>query len=696
MTIAIRQLHQHLGGEVSGVDLSKPLSPSEVAAIEAGMDRYAVLVFHDQPLTDEQQVAFSRHFGEIELALGGNVTRPEERRLAVELADVSNLAEDNKILGKDDRRALFNLGNQLWHSDSSFRAIPAKYSLLSGRAVPTTGGNTEFADMRAAYDALDDETKAEIEDLICEHSLLYSRAILGFADFTDDEKKTFEPVRQPLVRTHPVTGRKSLFLASHAGTIVGWLMPEARSLLRELTEHATQPAFVHVHEWRQHDLVMWDNRQTMHRVRRFRQSEDVRDMRRTTIKGDDGDRRANQPRLSSIQTLPVSYVNYEFSSKVGIGSNTTSTSSYYSNPNITDLLFRQAAEINWDMNQKLKTGFELSFHNYDLLYNEYYSASFEKDPYAGSNINSIEAALFIQNESEFFNSMKTNIGGRLFYFKNANQLSFEPRISLSLQLYNDFYIKAAAAVANQYLHLITRNDISLPSDLWYPAAANIKLSKSTQFIFGLDKYFDEDSYQTSVEAYYRDMKNLYEFKDSPKINPLNDSIEDQFTSGEGEAYGVEIFIQKRTGKFKGWIGYTLSWTKRKFSELNSGKVFYPKYDRRNDLSFVSTYEIFDRFTCGATFTYATGLRYTLPPGQYSFNPIGLPGDDEILLNYEEVNTSMFPPYHKLDISANYKIELEKMSINLFINLYNVYNKSNAFAQYIVYKEDDDRKYDSST
>lgn len=164
--------------------------------------------------------------------------------------------------------------------------MPAKYSLLSARAVPKTGGNTEFADLRAAYDALDDETKAEIEDLICEHSLLHSRAILGFTDFTDAERKTFEPVRQRLVRTHPVTGRKSLFLASHAGTIAGWPMPEARSLLRELTEHATQPAFVHAHRWRQHDLVMWDNRQTMHRVRRYRQTGEPRDMRRTTIKGD--------------------------------------------------------------------------------------------------------------------------------------------------------------------------------------------------------------------------------------------------------------------------------------------------------------------------------------------------------------------------------------------------------------------------
>jgi alpha-ketoglutarate-dependent 2,4-dichlorophenoxyacetate dioxygenase len=285
MAITIRQLHPLFVGEVDGIDLCRPPEEDAVRAIEAGMDRYAVLVFHDQKLSDEQQVAFSRNFGAIELAVGSNVTRPEDRRLPLELADISNLDRDNRVLARDDRRRMFNLGNELWHSDSSFRAIPANYSLLSARAIPASGGNTEFADMRAAYDALDPEIKAEIEDLVCEHSLIYSRSLLGFADFTEEEKVTFAPVRQRLVRTHPVTGRRSLFLASHAGTIVGWPMPEARALLRELVEHATQREFVYAHRWRQHDLVIWDNRQTMHRARRYK-ADEVRDMRRTTIAGD--------------------------------------------------------------------------------------------------------------------------------------------------------------------------------------------------------------------------------------------------------------------------------------------------------------------------------------------------------------------------------------------------------------------------
>ena len=205
MTVSIRQIHPHFVGEVSGVDLRKPLTRQEAIDIEAGMDKYAVLMFHDQDITDEQQMAFALNFGERENPRGGNVIKPEDLRLAATgLNDVSNLGKDGKPLARDSRFHQFNLGNCLWHSDSSFRPIPAKFSLLSARVVNPKGGNTEFAFMRAAYDALDDETKAEIEDLICEHSLMYSRGSLGFLDYTEEEKQLFKPVLQRLVRTHPV------------------------------------------------------------------------------------------------------------------------------------------------------------------------------------------------------------------------------------------------------------------------------------------------------------------------------------------------------------------------------------------------------------------------------------------------------------------------------------------------------------
>ncbi|MEA3129650.1 MAG: alpha-ketoglutarate-dependent 2,4-dichlorophenoxyacetate dioxygenase, partial [Paraburkholderia sp.] len=244
----------------------------------------AVLVFHGQDITDEQQMAFALNFGERENPRGGNIVKPQDSRLSTGLNDVSNLGKDGKPLPPDSRVHLFNLGNCLWHSNSSFRPIPAKFSLLSARVVNPKGGNTEFADMRAAYDALDDETKAEIEDMICEHSLMYSRGSLGFLDYTEEEKQLFKPVLQRLVRTHPVHGRKSLYLSSHAGAIKGMTVPEARVLLRDLNEHATQGEFVYVHKWTLHDLVMWDNRQTMHRVRRYDQSQ-PRDMRRATVAG---------------------------------------------------------------------------------------------------------------------------------------------------------------------------------------------------------------------------------------------------------------------------------------------------------------------------------------------------------------------------------------------------------------------------
>ena len=269
-------------GEVSGIDITQPLSLDAVTAISAGMDEFGVLVFHGQHFSDDTQLAFSRNFGELELATGDLTFGRERRRLEAHVNDISNLDDDSQVLTRDNRRRLFSLGNRLWHSDLSFKAVPAKYSLLSARVIPSAGGNTEFADMRAAYDALDDDTKSECETLICEHSQLYSRAILGFTDFTDDERRRFAPVQQRLVRRHSSTGRKSLFLASHAGTIAGWPMPEARMFLRDLTEHATQRRFVYPHAWRQWDLVIWDNRATMHRARPFDASE-VRDMHRTTV-----------------------------------------------------------------------------------------------------------------------------------------------------------------------------------------------------------------------------------------------------------------------------------------------------------------------------------------------------------------------------------------------------------------------------
>ena len=285
MSLSIRPLRGAFAGEVSGVDITAPLDGADVAAIEAGMDAYAVLVFHDQRLTDEQQIAFTLNFGELEsYKTPGHIRKGEDQRLGPGIADFSNLDRHGQIMSVEDRVWFFKLGDRLWHSDSSFRPAPAKYSLLSGRVIPSWGANTEFADMRAAYDALDARTRAEVASLICEHSLIYSRETIGFVDLTAEEIAAFAPVRHPLVRRHPVTGRPSLFLSAHAGAIVGWTVPEARIFLRDLTEHATQRELVYSHAWKPGDLVMWDNRATMHRARRFDYRE-VRDVRRTTLAG---------------------------------------------------------------------------------------------------------------------------------------------------------------------------------------------------------------------------------------------------------------------------------------------------------------------------------------------------------------------------------------------------------------------------
>jgi alpha-ketoglutarate-dependent 2,4-dichlorophenoxyacetate dioxygenase len=280
--IDVHPLTPHIGARMTGIDARKPLSPTEIAAIEAAMDRHAVTVLPGQDITDEQQLTFSRNFGPLEEGANSGA-RDSELRLPTVFADVSNL-DKSGVMARDNKRRMAALGNRLWHTDASFRVIPARYSILSGRIVTTDGGNTEFADMRAAYDALDARTKAE--DLVCEHSLIYSRGQLGFTEFLPNERVAMKPVRQRLVRTHPVTGRKSLFLASHIGTIVGWPRPEAMAFIRDLIEHATQPQFVYVHRWTQYDLVIWDNRTTLHRVRRFDDLNTVRDMRRTTTKSD--------------------------------------------------------------------------------------------------------------------------------------------------------------------------------------------------------------------------------------------------------------------------------------------------------------------------------------------------------------------------------------------------------------------------
>jgi alpha-ketoglutarate-dependent 2,4-dichlorophenoxyacetate dioxygenase len=280
--LTITPITPHFAAEVSGVDLTRPLPPGVAAEIDAAMDAYGAVVFRDQALGDPEQRAFGEALGTIE-ATRATVDAEKTRLKDKTLNDISNLAADGSILAADARRRMFNLGNQLWHSDSSFKAIPAKYSMLHARVIPPSGGATEVADMRGAWDALDAGMQDKLRDLICEHSLLYSRQLLGFTEFTEAERVSFAPVQQRLVRYFPSTGRRSLYLSAHIGRILGWPVPEALALVRDLMEHATERRFVYSHQWKVNDLLIWDNRTTMHRGRPFDDKKYPRDMRRVTI-----------------------------------------------------------------------------------------------------------------------------------------------------------------------------------------------------------------------------------------------------------------------------------------------------------------------------------------------------------------------------------------------------------------------------
>ena len=282
MAITVYPVTPSFAAEIGDVDLARPIDPTDVQAIKDAFTQYAVLIFPDQHLSQDQHLDFARYFGSLETTIA--VYRKDAPlRLRKEFADVSNLNHDSEVWGKESRNRLFQLGNRLWHTDSSFKRLPARASLLYARSIPPVGGHTEFADERAAYDALPEETKRRLDRLVAEHSIFNSRARLGFTNFSDDERRGMPPVPQVVVRTLPESGRKSLYLASHAGRIFGMPEHEGRALIDQLVAHATQRQFVYTHRWRINDLVMWDNRCTMHRGTEFDDLRWKRDVQRATV-----------------------------------------------------------------------------------------------------------------------------------------------------------------------------------------------------------------------------------------------------------------------------------------------------------------------------------------------------------------------------------------------------------------------------
>jgi alpha-ketoglutarate-dependent 2,4-dichlorophenoxyacetate dioxygenase len=282
MGILVASVRGDFVARVSGLDLSRPLDDGAFCQVRDAFNRYAVLVFPEQRISDDRQIAFSERFGPLEVS----IRKDRPRRIAnPRVSDISNVDEKGRVFDPDDERAIYNAGNRLWHSDSSFKRVPAMVSLLSGREVPREGGETEYADLRAAWDALPVDRRRGLEELVAEHSFVYSRGLIGYDQFTDAERAEVPPVPQALVRTHPATGRKALYVGSHASHILGRPLEESRALLLELLEFATQPRFVYSHAWRQHDLVMWDNRCVLHRGRPWDERRYRRVMHRTTVTG---------------------------------------------------------------------------------------------------------------------------------------------------------------------------------------------------------------------------------------------------------------------------------------------------------------------------------------------------------------------------------------------------------------------------
>jgi alpha-ketoglutarate-dependent 2,4-dichlorophenoxyacetate dioxygenase len=283
MSLQFKRLHPHFFAEAGPIALRAAHDPESLAAIRAAMDAYAVVVFHDQTFTDAEQLDFARRLdGTLHAKTGARVVAKSRLGDDEALTDISNVGADGALLEAHDRQRLYRLGNRLWHTDASFEDPPGRYSMLHARVVPPSeaGGDTEFADMRAAYDALAPALKARLEGLRVRHSIAYSRQTLGF-EFSAEEAQKLPGAEHPLVRTLP-SGRRSLYLASHAAEIVGWNLPEGRLLLRELIEHATQAQFVYRHRWRAGDLVIWDNRATMHRATPFDDARLRRELRRVT------------------------------------------------------------------------------------------------------------------------------------------------------------------------------------------------------------------------------------------------------------------------------------------------------------------------------------------------------------------------------------------------------------------------------
>lgn len=352
---------------------------------------------------------------------------------------------------------------------------------------------------------------------------------------------------------------------------------------------------------------------------------------------------------------------------------------------ISDITVRGELEYFPVENHVIKAGIEETWHNFKSFVSENFEDAIDQNSAAKKKINTHDFSIFVQDEWQATGLLKTNLGGRLYYFQEGDYLRFEPRFSASYAVNENFFVKGSAALAHQFLHLIVRNDITLPTDLWFPSSTDIKPGYSWQGVLGIETTFGDGKYLFTAEAYYKDMQNLYEYKDNSQFT-FGMPVEDQFTGGSGYAYGIELFLNKRVGDFTGWLGYTLAWSKRRFDSLNSGIEFFPRYDRRHDIKLTLAYELSESWEIGASWVYATGQAYTMPEGAYVF--IEQRSDGSYIYekyNYSGRNEHRLPAFHKLDLNIMHKFEWFGLPFQFTISIYNAYNRKNPFAWYIDYE-----------
>lgn len=389
------------------------------------------------------------------------------------------------------------------------------------------------------------------------------------------------------------------------------------------------------------------------------------------------------------------YTDYRNGINLGFGSGATEVG-FTTFSQIRDITLRGDAQYFPAQEHNIKFGFDATFHRFTTLL-EAKSVTFQQALAAlGSNntIDALEASIYAQDEWTINEQFMTNIGVRMAYFQRGDRFLPEPRASLSYSVFsgntdsfiNDLSIKGAFAMANQFLHLVIRNDVALPTDTWFPATDNIKPANAVQYVLGAETKLFNGEYTFSVEGYYKFMRNLYEFRDNAPFGILTPT-EAVLTEGVGDAYGVEFFLEKRMGNFTGWLGYTLSWATRTFAELNDGKPFFPRFDRRHDISLVGTYKFSDDWEIGATWTFATGQAFTMPSAQYSFPTVGgiqqtNPLIQSVRVNYTERNGFRLPDFHKLDVNITHYFTWLGLPFNAALSVYNAYNRQNPF-QWVV-------------